>query len=482
MKQLLLLIENPRTYSRITRGLSDNTISGQLTTLSDVRKWLTEHEAAVALVSRKFPDLEETVSLLERFHISVTFFEGDFLHAEAWLHINLPLDNEEHSEKNVPPATLDIEVVETISAVSGIEPVAEAREVQKEATLADESNLPASSIPTAQVTARPNASGRRPLVAPWMQTPMSAPVNPQHTSNDPEELIELKEPASREPTIEEVPVRSTPTPPAQVHYVEVQIEKPVYVRDTVPLTIQPKIIVVLGLVRGAGSSFISMGISHLLTRSTKAHSVLLLEHPDQEAYLYHRLDVDGLLTDGGTFVSWLYGDLTPVSRDGVDLAVLEPNWTPSESGIYSEALVKYLYRQLRRPFTIIDCGMIVDDMVLSLADEIYLIAPCDPMILMRDSTIERFSVLMETYQPKVLANKWTKHAKVTKQLFPTNATYVPFLSPDLTERAAWDNRFITTYSESLDLLSSLAQLVDVPEEIRTGAKVDKPSFFRRRKR
>ncbi|MCF8568151.1 hypothetical protein LLE49_25840 [Alicyclobacillus tolerans] len=384
------------------------------------------------LLDSQWPRHDEAQRLFERNAIPVTFFSGHFNEADEWL--------QEHSQSVLESPLHEDDGGGTSEAIQepAIRPLGEA---------------------SSEVRENPFVRKRPVRLTPGLrETVESRPLkNPVHESVVPV--------AEKERVVERI--------------IEIPVEKPIYVREEIPTALAPVFVTVVGLWRRAGASLLSLIVTKWLSQHLPPNSVTLIEDPRQPPRLFDYFAFEE------PYTHWLEdGRGTPVSRDGVQFVPMKPGLSVQ---VDEERFAEYIYRQLKRPFTILDAGQHLEpSLIHELADHILVVLDCDPTLLNVVGMAESYHQFRTLYEGKVhvILNKWTKHVKLVdpeaqEDLFP-NAIKVPYLTPDVVQQALWKGTFLgEEVHEELSMLYSKLLSRWVPVDKNQSASKTHKSFFGR---
>ncbi|WP_074955524.1 hypothetical protein [Alicyclobacillus macrosporangiidus] len=437
-QKVLVLVRSQAIYRRLTRDAAHQHISEYLSDLPAVQRWLQAHVPVAVLLDPQWPDAAGAQELFTRLGVPVTAFTGEFTIAESWI--------TSHAEAIAREAEAQID-----TDTSNAAPAQEASE-PSEGT---------------------NSSDR----VPQLRTRQDNP------------LLKRKRPASPSPGAAEATTTNTPVSSPVIQerviekVIEVPVEKPVYITEHVPLTMSPRLIVVVNLWPRAGATFVATNLAYILARRMPPGSVTLVEHPKQLPRMWEYFTCADLKPD---YVHWAEnGKGDTITKDGVTLVPLKPDFSQD---VTEEAFITYLYRQLRRPFVLVDGGTnLDDDLLLETADDFLLVMDCDPTMLNLVAYAQLYQEIHSKYGERVrtILNKWTKHAVLedpqTGEPYFPKALRVPYLSPELVQRALWAGQCVAALPEASEAFAILQQkLVDqwIPRT-RAGPN-DSPKSQKRR--
>ena len=222
--------------------------------------------------------------------------------------------------------------------------------------------------------------------------------------------------------------------------------------------LQPRLVCVVGVWPRAGTTTISYLLAKRLAERLPPNSVTCVEHPKQWGRMWEHFQLDKHLP-AEQYHHWLQGADQTIEVDGVSLVPLPPGF----EGVKDDAqtrMVEYIFRQRRRPVTVLDCGQnIADDMLLGMADHIVCVLDCDPTYLSVKELGKKYEYLTGKHPGRVVTvlNKWTRFAQY-EDLFE-DAVKVPYLSPERMQQALWDGQFINISEVDADLQALTMRLV-----------------------
>ena len=226
--------------------------------------------------------------------------------------------------------------------------------------------------------------------------------------------------------------------------------------------VQPRVMMVVGLVPRAGVSTIATILAKLFASRLTADLVGIVEHPKQWPRLWEQFQLDAYVPLDH-YRHWTQDDVGHhVEVEGIRLVPVPPGKKYDQPSVEQE-MVRYIYRQHKGSITIIDGGQNVqDELLLSMVDRVLVVIDCDPTLLSMDELGARYERLTAQYKNKLVTvlNKWTKYAKFPRDLFE-NTIKLPYLSPDHLQRALWNSRFVEV-SELKEELNELTKAVVDP--------------------
>lgn len=430
---LLLLIRNQTIWKRILQHSEAQRVGPYLSDLASLQTWLADNGLPTAvLLDPQWPRGDEARRLFERNGISVTSFNGHFTQAEDWLreHVSIMESQTSVIEHSEDSAMEDLPII--------------SEQVQP-------SFSPVSDVHENPLLRRPPAR-----ISPRQVETLELQSHPVAGAKLPEQ----------ERIVERI--------------VEVQVEKPIYLREEIPTALAPVFIAVVGLWPRAGASLMSLVISEWLSHRVPTNGVTVIEDPRQPPRLFDYFAFEE------SYTHWLEdGRGTSLVRQGIQFVPMKPGLTEQ---VDEEKLVEYIYRQLKRPYTILDAGQQLEpSLIFELADHIVVVLDCDPTLLNIPGMAEAYHRLRNTYQEKVhvILNKWTKYVTLidpeTKDsLFP-DAVKVPYLNPQVVQQALWKGSFLgDEVHEDLSMLYNKLLAKWVPKDSHP-VKQHKSIFGRFRK-
>lgn len=234
----------------------------------------------------------------------------------------------------------------------------------------------------------------------------------------------------------------------------------------VATTLRPKLIVVTSLWPRAGSSFIASTLAYHLAHVVRYDgAVTLIEHPAIAPYYwtYFRLSENDKAKRSR---HWLTGRNDPIELDKVHLIPLPEDYVPVEDA--NEAMLRYVYRELRRPFVILDLGSAIDDILIEMADELIVVLEADPVRLDSEANSKRYRTMLEqNANTMTFINKWTRYADL-QGAFP-RAVFLPYVSPEHVQRATWGAMFPNRIPEVHETIEHMLTYLDrkwIPHDMR----------------
>lgn len=246
------------------------------------------------------------------------------------------------------------------------------------------------------------------------------------------------------------PASSLSEPTIIERIVEVPVEKEIRITESIQTTLRPELWVVLSLWPRAGVTTVAMILAGLWAKHLPVGSVTLVEHPELRARFWDYFQIKEPYTPW-----WIDGKGTRWTTDQVSVvpAPLQPH------NLSSDQLLSFLYKQLKQPITILDMGQLQDDLVLNLADRIFLVMDADITLFAHEDIAKEYRRLYERYQPHVMINKWFPFCKFKddedQPLFP-DAYRIPYLPPESVQGALWNGTLPTEQPEILEGLRQLA--------------------------
>ncbi|GMA59495.1 hypothetical protein C7445_1502 [Alicyclobacillus sacchari] len=204
--------------------------------------------------------------------------------------------------------------------------------------------------------------------------------------------------------------------------------------------VQPRLVVVVGLWPRAGVTAITYLLTKLFAQHLPMRSVACVEHPRPWPRMWDYFQLDERMSAEGYRHWTVDGVGQEIEVDGVDLVPLSPGWTGSTDG--SQPMVQYIFRQMRKPVTLVDVGaQVPSDMLLGVADRIVCVLDCDPTFLSIAELGNQYRMLTAQYGESMVTvlNKWTRYAHYD-DLFE-DAVRVPYLDPNTMQQALWAGRF-----------------------------------------
>jgi len=255
-----------------------------------------------------------------------------------------------------------------------------------------------------------------------------------HLAREDPVVVEVETPKvdTDEPTQDEAPVRprwrrprwGKPSPPAPER---LQV-------------VQPRLVVVLGLWPRAGVTTITYLLAQLFAKHLPTRSVACIEHPRPWPRMWDYFQLDARMP-AESYRHWTADGVgQEIEVDGVDLVPLPPGWIGSAD--YGQPMVQYIFRQMRKPVTLVDVGaQAPSDMLFSVADRIVCVLDCDPTFLSIAELGDQYRALTAQYGGSMVTvlNKWTRYAHY-EDLFE-DAVKVPYLAPEMMQQALWAGRF-----------------------------------------
>ncbi|GMA66080.1 hypothetical protein GCM10025859_65220 [Alicyclobacillus fastidiosus] len=232
-------------------------------------------------------------------------------------------------------------------------------------------------------------------------------------------------------------------------------------------------------------------LAYMFAQRLPKGSVTCIEHPGQYPHMWDTFACDEHVRHT-QYQHWLQDGIgQTVDIKDVSLVPLPPDYTDRGEGVDDERVVQYVYRSLKRTITIMDCGTnIYDSLLLSLADQIICVLDCDPSYWVNNEISRPYQQLIEAYGDKVITvlNKWTRYALVKdpadgSSYFP-GAVKVPYLVPDITQKALWEAKFLPQFDEvSEDMLALYQKVVKpyVPVAPKPEKSERKLSFLNRKR-
>lgn len=233
--------------------------------------------------------------------------------------------------------------------------------------------------------------------------------------------------------------------------------------------VQPRLIAVVSLWPRAGASTIAHLLAQLFVEQLPPNSVSCVEHPMQWPRMWEHFQLDETLP-AAQYRHWLDDGVgQSVEKDNVHLVPLSPDHDRELYKDVEQSMVQYIFRQMRRPITVLDCGPNTQqDLLFSMVDKIVCVLDCDPTYLSVKELGKRYQVLTDRYGDHVvtLLNKWTKYAQYP-DLFE-GAIRVPYLPPDRIQKALWDGEFVRLSEVMEDLADLREHLVRpfIPSDIK----------------
>ncbi|WAH44889.1 hypothetical protein NZD89_27980 (plasmid) [Alicyclobacillus fastidiosus] len=473
---LVLLIRNEAIYNRIVQNVDASHIAPYIPDFTGFQTWIVDNtRPTAALLDPQWQRVREAEQLLTRMGVPVADFTGQFAEAEAWLteHISV-MDN---------------------GVVEGLDEVNEPVDSQQDTTSQEPSVLePTENEPVSRGIDTPSYFSNR--VMEQHENPLLKRRRPKNLSEiapkrdgvtEPESTKQVPEPTLEvTPTVEPEPVK--PEPQIIERVIERLVEKPIYIREERHTTLRSSLILVVGIWPRAGASTIAQTLAHLFAERLPSGSVTCIEHPGQLPRMWGYFNLD---ERAQKYRHWLEDGVgQTIDVQGVSLVPLPPNHI--NLGGHEERLVEFVYRQMRRPITIVDCAQVTtEELLFSMADQIVCVLDCDPTFLSVSELGEKYQALVQKHGGKVLTvlNKWTRYVNYNDsggaKLF-AKAIKVPYLSPDIAQKALWDGAFISSYEETTEDLTPLNNhLVSpfVPDSLieHEPRKALKIPFFKRRR-
>lgn len=451
MHMLLLLIRNEAIYNRIVQNTDTHHIAPFMTDMATFQSWIADNQSpSAALLDLQWPRIREAEQVLRRLGVTVTEFTGQFAQAETWLNQNiLPDDDTVYTQLPL--------VEESDQAIE---------------------DSPESLLP---VSKRVLDLHENPL----LKRSKFVPV-PNMTSKQ-EDILKPAQPMPTVVSEYHIEESVSVTPPQIIErIIEREVEKPVYIREERPLTLRSHLILVTGVWPRAGVSMISQILARAFSKRLPVGSVSLIEHPDQSPRMWSYFKADEHVK---RYRHWLDEDTGQViDIHGVSLVPLPPNHQKNRGS--EERLVEYVYRQMRRPITIVDCALATqNELLFSMADHIVCVLDCDPTFLAVEELGTTYKYLLQTYPKQVttVLNKWTKYANYKDPSsgvkYFADGIKVPYLQAEFVQRALWSGSFIeeTEFQEELTPLIQRLVTPFVPEMFVDSKKASKFSFFRKGK-
>jgi len=441
---LLCIIQSEAIYNRIAKAVPEVERGPYLRGIGDLQRYLVEHsENHDVLLDIRFRDFDGARALLGRSGMTYSLFEGDLSAADLWVQYHS--GTTESSETKDVETTTELNMEQHSEEIPPLEPAP--REIVRSSSRRRSSLL---------------ASFNNSLGASRKAMVTDAPEPESHR----------KEPAplSIEPNIQ-VPAIGQP--------VAMELQVPSTIE--IPTTLRPRLVVVTGLWRRSGVTFTSMNLAYFLSRSLSAEgSVSLVEHPSQTPYhwVYWRLDE----RVNNRYTHWLEDTRSqPVPFERLALVPLPHGYVAR--GDSEDKTIQYVYRELRRPFVIIDAGSEVDNSLLEIADDIVLVVEADPVRIDTQAYSMRYKEIYEMGTPvHVVLNKWTRFAQL-KDTFPS-AVFVPYFNPEVIQKAAWAGTFPTAMPEVTQELQHFSRhFIDewIPKTLQVHEDNKKSFLFWRRK-
>lgn len=467
--------------------------------LDAFKTWLMQNKRPDAvLIDPHWDNLNETLALLGRLNVDVTTFR-DFTQSSQWLDSTLA---ELHTEpdEDVPLTAAKLETSEHTAPytsnskevfLSEREEYLVAEMTQSDVGQTESLEEDSLETKTDKVSSRLSPNNR------FLHRTVKAPtllLKPEEiSSSSPSANTDTNLTAFDTILPESKPDVLLETLPDNPVSEKIYVERPVYVQQNSIQALRPRLVVVVGLTPSSGVTFLSMSLAHLLGTYLPAGNVSLIEHPNQQPrFWYHfRLDEKAQQAQENksspyvsffrNHVHWLQdGRGSTLQLDSVDLVPMAPELSPS---MYSEEkMFTYVYRELRRPFVIVDAGQHLDDsMLLESADEILLLVNADPTLIFNPVFAERFRTFLEQYPNAIsILNRWSRHvgSDVQRAISP-KGIFIPHISDDALQRALWNGVFPTEEPVVRDALQAIeTQFVHkwVPPDLR--AHEGKKSKFR----
>jgi hypothetical protein len=203
--------------------------------------------------------------------------------------------------------------------------------------------------------------------------------------------------------------------------------------------VQPRLLAVVGLWPRSGATTVSYLLAKLFAERLP-NAVTCIEHPRQWPRMWDYFQLDDRIPPE-EYRHWTEdGAGQSVEVDGVSLVPLPPGY--ENAGDCQQQMVQYIFRQLRKPVTVIDCGAnFKEELLLGVVDRVVCVMDCDPTYLAVDELGNRYRYLTEKCGQRLVTvlNKWTRFAHY-EDLFH-DAVKVPYLSPERVQEALWAGRF-----------------------------------------
>lgn len=205
-------------------------------------------------------------------------------------------------------------------------------------------------------------------------------------------------------------------------------------------TVKPQMVIVMQLWPRSGTSFVAMNLSYLMAKRLTQHCVSLIEAPGQLPRLF-----DYFGCEKGDYVHWTEdGRGECITVHGVDLIPL-PRIAPTTNEKADEALARFLFRQMRRPFNVVDAGSNVSPLLLDMADFVVVVMDADPTLFSQREHAEAYRSLIDNYGTEkvwTVLNKWTKSVDFSdpsndSDLF-RDSINLPYMDPEAVQKALWE--------------------------------------------
>ncbi|WP_436664468.1 hypothetical protein ACOALA_20740 (plasmid) [Alicyclobacillus acidoterrestris] len=496
---LILLIRKEAIYNRIIQNVDTHYIAPFMPDLTVLHMWIADNSRpTAALLDPTWPNVDEAEQLLRRLGVPITQFNGQFAQAEEWISVNLSrlqpvFENSMETEEE--PVKIENETHSDETTDEQVESAAEVSEAS-----GNDSRQEKSSTPTRPAFSRkvmenhenPLLKRRQRLslseVAQPKQIPVVRPPEPPvESEKEPEAEVAVTQvpeaAAPPVPHVEPTPAPAlAPTPTIIERIVEKEVEKPVYIREERHVTLRANLLAVVGIWPRTGVSTIAQTLAYLFAQRLPPGSVTCIEHPRLWPRMWGYFNLDNRLKG---YKHWLDDGVgQSVDVEGVSLVPLPPEH--SNFAYQEERMVEFVYRQMRRPITIVDCGQVTDEpLLLGMADQIVCVLDCDPTFLSVAEFGEKYQALLKNHGDRVITvlNKWTRYARYNDssgtRLFP-GAIKVPYLDPEIMQASLWDGSFVA--DEQLEEFSALEERIVTPivpeQQERKPRKL--PFFSRRR--
>ncbi|WP_029421794.1 hypothetical protein [Alicyclobacillus macrosporangiidus] len=205
--------------------------------------------------------------------------------------------------------------------------------------------------------------------------------------------------------------------------------------------VQPRLLVVVGLWSRSGVTTVSYLLSKLFAERLPVSGVTCIEHPRQWPRMWDYFQLDERMPPE-QYRHWTEdGAGQGIEVDGVSLVPLPPGC--ETAGDCQQQMVQYIFRQLRKPVTVIDCGVnFKEELLFGVADRVVCVLDCDPTYLAVNELGNRYRYLTEKCGQRLVTvlNKWTSFAHYG-DLFE-GAVRVPYLPPERVQQALWAGKFI----------------------------------------
>ncbi|MCL6441889.1 MAG: adenylyl-sulfate kinase [Alicyclobacillus sp.] len=233
-------------------------------------------------------------------------------------------------------------------------------------------------------------------------------------------------------------------------------------RVTTPASVQvvqPRLLAVTGLWPRAGVSTITYLLSKLLAENLPPGAVSCIEHPRQWPRMWDYFQLDERVP-AEQYRHWTQDGIgQSIDVDGVSLVPLPPGYDGAGKDI-EQQMIQYIFRQMRRPVTVLDCGQnIREELLFSMVDRVVCVMDCDPTYLSVNELGKKYQYLSDKYGERLVTvlNKWTRFAEYD-DLFK-EAVKVPYLPPAHVQQALWEGAFIKVSDLGTELQALTTSLV-----------------------